>query len=151
MGNRATGSNPTPPSSSQGSRRKREGSRPAGGPFPSSSRSRSRRGCAPRSRSRRQAPAPIRRFGIRRVPKRLLRKRHQNSYSPDHLQIATETGRNPAPELAVALLLYRPKSIVRMPMFSEGFSFFCPKFAQSKEAKSLNMVAPSMRTGETSR
>lgn len=79
------------------------------------------------------------------------RKRHQNSYSSDHLQIATETGRNPAQELAVALLLYCPKSIVRMPLFSAVFQLFAQNLPKSREAKSLNMVVPSTRTGETLR
>lgn len=81
----------------------------------------------------------------------MLRKRHQNSYSSDHLQIATKTGQNPAQELASALLLYRPKSIVRMPLFSAVFQLFAQNLPKSKETKSLNMVGPSMRTGETLR
>ena len=81
----------------------------------------------------------------------MLRKRHQNSYSSDHLQIATETGRNPAQELAVALLLYCPKSIVRMPLFSAVFQLFAQNLPKSKETKALNMVEPSMRTGKTLR
>lgn len=81
----------------------------------------------------------------------MLRKRHQNSYSSDHLQIAPETGRNPAQGLAVAPLLHRPKSIVRMPLFSAVSQLFAQNLPKSKEAKSLDMVVPSTRTGETLR
>lgn len=65
--------------------------------------------------------------------------------------LATEAERNPAPELALALLLYRPKSIMRMPLSSAVFQLFAQNSPKCKGAKFLNMVAPSMRTGETLR
>ena len=88
-------------------------------------------------------------FWGRRVPGTASSKAPPNPRLSDQRQLLYER-RSPAPERGSEAQPLPPEKHHADAFAFGGFPIICPKFAQMQGANFLNMVAPSMRTGETS-